>query len=394
MVILTLTHMYPYPATDGGKIVTYNTLKYMKKKGIDNILITFGKSSQRTELDDITEVHIIEKDTSNNISEAIKNLASYMPYNMYKYKDIRVIKKIDEILSHKKVDVIYIDHLHMAIYAKHIKKLYPEIPLVLRQHNVETTIMERFYKNQTNFIIKNYALMQYIKLKRYEGKIAKSFDKILMLTEDDKDRMYNMCKHKDIKVIPAGVDIDRYYPKHELYEENSIVFLGAMNWLPNEDGVLWFVENIFEKIVAANNNAKLYIVGKNPTQKVKNLERNNIIITGFVEDEREYIARGSVFIVPLRIGGGMRIKILNAMSMEKCIISTSIGAEGINIINNKEIFIEDEIEKISNKIIYAMKNRDINKQMGENARKKIIDEYSWSAVINKIIEELDKLIQI
>lgn len=391
MVILTLTHMYPYPATDGGKIVTYNTLKYMHNKGIKNILITFSESNQKTELDDVAEVYTIEKDTRNNIWQAFKNIISSMPYNMYKYKDNYVIKKIDEIVKNNKIDVIYIDHLHMAIYANYIKKKYPNIPLVLRQHNVETTIMERFYKNNNNFIIKNYAYIQYLKLKKYESKIVDKFDLVLMLTEDDKKRMNKMCKNKNIKVIPAGVDIERYYPRHDLYESNSIVFLGAMNWLPNEDGMIWFIENVFDKILSKNKSTKLYIVGKNPSNKIKELAHDNIIVTGFVDDDREYIAKSSVFIVPLRIGGGMRIKILNAMAMEKCIVSTSIGAEGINVINQKEILIEDEASKLAKIIIKAMDDDKLNKEIGKNARKKIEEKYSWTAVTKKIEQELKKL---
>ena len=167
-----------------------------------------------------------------------------------------------------------------------------------------------------------------------------------------------------------------------------------MNWLPNEDGMIWFVENVFNKILDEKLNTKLYIVGKNPSNKIKSLENKNIIVTGFVDDDRDYIAKGKVFIVPLRIGGGMRIKILNAMSMEKCIVSTSIGAEGINVVNDKEIIISNEIHELKNKIIYALENDDVNHQIGKNARKKILDKYSWDAVTDKIVEELYKLMNI
>lgn len=393
MVILTLTHMYPYPVTDGGKIVTYNTLKYLKKNGVENILLTFANSSMQSKLDDIAEVHIIEKNTSNKVSEAIKNLISPMPYNMYKYKDYRVIKEIDCILENKKIDIIYIDHLHMAIYAKYIKQKYPNIPLVIRQHNVETTIMERFYKNQTNLIIKLYSYIQFLKLKNYESKIVENFELALMLTDDDNKRMKQMCKEVKTKTIPAGVDVNRYMPNNQKCEKNSIVFLGAMNWLPNEDGILWFVENIFNNILRIKKDTKLYIVGKNPTQKIKELDDKNIKVTGFVDDDRDYIAKASVFIVPLRIGGGMRIKILNAMSMGKCIVSTTIGAEGINAENGKEIYIEDDIEQICKKIIYSMEHTDTSDKIGQAAREKILKEYSWDAICIKIEKELKQLLK-
>lgn len=386
--------MYPYPATDGGKIVTYNTLKYMKRKGVKNILITFNNEIIKSELDNIAEVNIVEKDTKNSVKGMLLNILSYTPYNMSKYYDERVNVLIDDIIGKQHVDVIYIDHLHMAIYGEYIKAKYPQILLLLRQHNVETTIMERFYKNQTNLIVKAYSYLQYIKLKKYESKIARFFDLLLMLTDDDKERMMQMCNNINIRTISAGVDIDRYYPNNTCLEENSIVFLGAMNWLPNEDGVMWFVEEVFNKIIEKEPSVKFYIVGKNPSEKIKMLQNNNIIVTGFVEDDREYIEKASVFIVPLRIGGGMRIKILNAMSMGKCIISTSIGAEGIDVINKKEIFIEDEVDELANRILYAIKNKENNINIGVNARKKTIQKYSWEAITDEIFTEINNSINI
>lgn len=392
MVILTLTHMYPYPATDGGKIVTYNTLKYMNKKGIKNILITFNNFNVESELNNIAEVNIVKKNTINNPIKMFLNLFSYMPYNISKYKDKRVNEIIDEILEREKIDIIYIDHLHMAIYAKYISRKYPNIKLVLRQHNVETTIMNRFYKNQTNLLVKVYAYIQYIKLKKYESKITDFFDLLLMLTDNDKLRMEKMCKNKRVKTISAGVDTERYYSSINI-ENDSIVFLGAMNWLPNEDGVLWFVNNVLDKIIEKKPNVKFYIVGKNPSEKIKKLQNNNIIVTGFVEDDRMYIEKASVFIVPLRIGGGMRIKILNSMAMNKCIVSTTIGAEGIDVVNDKEIYIEDNADMFAEKILYAMNNHKKSNEIGKNARKKIVEKYSWEAIIKEICNEIDVLIK-
>lgn len=384
--------MYPYPATDGGKIVTYNTLKYLNELGIKNIILTFCSMEKiiNSELNKIAKVYYVKKNTNNRILDAMLNIFSLVPYNMYKYIDNDIYRKIDYIMLNNKIDIVYVDHLHMAIYSKYIRKKYPNIKIILRQHNVETVIMERFYKEQKNKVIKAYSYIQFLKLRRYESKIAEYFNLILTLTDEDRYRLLKMTSNNNIKTIPAGVD-KNLYCSSTLQSNNSIVFLGTMNWLPNEDGICWFVDSVFNKIENKNKDVKLYIVGKNPTRKVQNLRRKNIIVTGFVEDDREYIDKAAIFIVPLRIGGGMRIKILNAMSMKKCIVSTSVGAEGIDVVKNEEIIIEDDPNKIADKILECLRDIPYRKLIGENARKKIIKKYSWEVVVKSIYLELKKL---
>lgn len=393
MEILLLTHMYPYPPDDGGRIVTYNSIKYDAESGNKITLITFNNEVIKTVLDKHAEVHIIVKDTRNNYVKMLSNLFSSMPYNLSKYYDEKVITKIDEIIKSKNIELVYIDHLHMAFYGEYIKNRYLQIPVVLRQHNVESTIMDRFYKTQKNLIVKLYAMYQYRKLYNFESRITSIFDKCFMITEDDVVRMKKMNNCVKAVAIPAGVDIDKYQPINTIHNENSIVFLGSMNWLPNEDAITWFVDKMFNRVLLDVPDTKLYIVGKNPTTRVRKLDnKDNIIVTGFVEDEREYIAKAKVFIVPLRIGGGMRIKILNAMSMGKCVVSTSIGAEGIAFNNWEDIVISDDEEKFAVNTVKMLNDINTRRNIEEAARNTIVQKYSWEIVAKKINSEYAKLV--
>jgi Glycosyltransferase len=309
------------------------------------------------------------------------NLFSSIPYNSSKYVSEEIPSLIKKIVETKGIDIIYIDHLHMAIYSNFIKRQWPNMPLIFRSQNVETTIMERFYQNQSNPFIKIYAFMQYLKMRSYESKIVEVFDKCFMLTENDSQRIKEMNPKVKEVTIPAGVDIIKYSPKPNTEEGMTILFLGSLNWLPNADGLKWFIDNVLDKVIAEIPNIKFFIVGKDPIDQVKRLhDGNKIIVTGYVEDERDYISKCSVFIVPLRIGGGMRIKILNAMSMGKCIVSTSIGAEGINLKNHHDIYISDEPETFAKDIIFLLRNQAIREKVSLNARETISTNYSWKAV--------------
>lgn len=391
MRILLLTHMYPFPPDDGGRIVTYNSIKYDSMNGNEVTVITFSENKINSALDDVCKVEIIEKNTRNSIISVFKSLFSKLPYNLYKYYDKRVFSKFDELLSRDKYDLIIVDHLHMSMYIDYIKKNYKDIPVVLRQHNVENVIMKRFYEKQKNILIKLFAKLQYIKLYKYESDVVTKFDECFMITDEDKNRIIQMNNKVHAVTIPAGVDIEKYKPLESNKENNSIVFLGAMNWAPNEDGVIWFIENVFEDIEKKVPDIKLYIVGKNPTEKIKKMNNNkNIIVTGYVEDEREYISKASIFIVPLRIGGGMRIKILNAMAMSKCIVSTSIGAEGIEF-KSEDMVIANDKRSFLNEILELLSNNKMRIKYENNARKTVIEKYSWEAIYKKVVFEYKKL---
>jgi len=379
--ILFLTHVYPYPPDSGGLIFTYNAIKHEFENGNNVTIITFNNKSIETPLDQIADVHIIHKDTRNRFVGMLVNLFSSIPYNSSKYVSEEIPSLIKKIVETKGIDIIYIDHLHMAIYSNFIKRQWPNMPLIFRSQNVETTIMERFYQNQSNPFIKIYAFMQYLKMRSYESKIVEVFDKCFMLTENDSQRIKEMNPKVKEVTIPAGVDIIKYSPKPNTEEGMTILFLGSLNWLPNADGLKWFIDNVLDKVIAEIPNIKFFIVGKDPIDQVKRLhDGNKIIVTGYVEDERDYISKCSVFIVPLRIGGGMRIKILNAMSMGKCIVSTSIGAEGINLKNHHDIYISDEPETFAKDIIFLLRNQAIREKVSLNARETISTNYSWKAV--------------
>lgn len=390
--ILMLTHVYPYPPDSGGLIVTYNVIKHEYNMGNKVIIVTFHDRDIHTPLDEIADVRIVVKNTQNTLPGLIRGLFSFFPYTLSKYRSRKAVRLIDRILREETIDLVDVDHLHMAVYARHIRKIRPEIPLMLREHNVETTIMERFYQQQRNPFIKLYAWLQYLKLRAYESKAVSIFDSCLMLTENDHQRLTAMNPGINAVTISAGVDTHKYAPLQTPELDMSLVFLGTLSWLPNLDGLKWFIEDIFDRIRQEIPEVKLYIAGKDPNEQAKAFHNGrNIFVLGYVEDEREYIAQGNVFIVPLRIGGGMRIKILNAMSMGRSIVSTAIGAEGIDLENRRDIIIADKEGEFAKEIVNLLKNKSARDVLGRSARENVLNNYSWEALLKKSDFERVKL---
>ena len=382
MRILIITPRIPYPLHSGADIVTFNTIKYLSRRGHKFTLLSImdGAPSHYDELKRWCEVHTILKNTNNSIWGAILNLFSKTPYTISKYQTPKLGSKIKKIIERKKIDIVHIEHLHMAYYRSFIRQ---GLPVFLRMHNVETTIMERFYRQQKNPLIKIYSFIQWRKLYRYERQVVEKFSRCIPITDVDKERLQSMNSKPVYCSIPAGVDISYFHAVDCEKEPYSIVFVGALDWLPNVDGICWFCKKVFPFINARVPEAKLYIVGRNPPVRIKKLEGKNVVVPGFVKDTREYLAKSNVSIVPLRTGSGMRIKILQALAMGIPVVSTSVGCEGIKVTNGREILIADEEERFAKSVSSLLQDEEYAKRLGKNGLKLVREKYSWEEIAKK-----------
>ncbi|MBT9175395.1 MAG: Ubiquinone/menaquinone biosynthesis C-methyltransferase UbiE [candidate division WS2 bacterium] len=246
--------------------------------------------------------------------------------------------------------------------------------------------MERFYRNQKNLFVKAYAFLQYKKLYKYESTVCEYFDRCFMITEKDAEMVKQMNSTIKTAVMPSGVDTSYFYPLDRDEEPYSIVSVASMDWLPNIEGILWFYEGIFPLVKEIIPEVKLYIVGKNPLDSIKRLKNEGVFVSGFVEDVREYISKCRVFIVPLKTGNGMRIKILNALAMGKPVVSTSIGCEGIEVQHGKHIYIADTKEEFAHGVIELLKREDMRRKLKEEGLRLVKEKYQWE----RIAEEMEK----
>lgn len=393
MRILQISPRVPYPLTDGGKIGIYNIVKYLTLRGHNITLVCFNDEINKyPELEKYCKLIIIRKKTKTTYLGLFLNLFSSIPYGISKYHSAITKNKIYDLVKKNKYDIVHLDHLHTAYYGVFIKNNF-NLPVVLREHNIENMIMKRFNKNQKNIFIKSYAYLQYKKLYRYESNICEIFNRCLMITKNDEKILKMMNSNIKTSVIPAGVDTSYFYPINIKEEEYSLVSVASMNWLPNIEAIEWFYKEVLPLIKKKVQKIRLYIVGINPPNNIKSLANNNVIVTGFVKDVREYIAKGQVFIVPLRTGSGMRIKILNALAMGKAIISTSIGCEGIEVTDCRNIYIADTKEKFAEKILYLLNSKNERRRIGENGLKLVKEKYQWEKIAENIEIEYIKIIK-
>ena len=302
-------------------------------------------------------------------------LLSSQPYGITKYCRSEVRRKLRALLGQETYDVILCDF----IFAAGVIPWDWPTPKVLFTHNVEATIWRRHYEVATNPIWRAISWQECRKMEAAEVQYIRLADRVLTVSETDRDAFGHFVDPAKLTVVPTGVDVDYFQPMSVEEITNSLVFTGSMDWLPNEDAILYFADAILPLIKQQCPEVALEVVGRNPSRKLQALaERVKCMrLTGWVEDTRPFVARGSICIVPLRIGGGTRIKIFEAMAMSKAIVSTSVGAEGLPVRAGENILLADTPDDFARAVLALLRDPNERTRLGRSARALVQEKYSW-----------------
>jgi glycosyltransferase involved in cell wall biosynthesis len=386
--ILWLKTELLHPVDKGGKIRTYNMLKELKRSHhITYLTLDDGMADdQARELasDYCHELVCIphkrhEKFTAGFYTELALNFASPLPYAIKKYESAGMRHEIAQRESLKNFDVLVCDFLAPAANVPGGLRCAS----VLFQHNVEAMIWKRHYEVQANPLKKAYLFGQWLKMRSFERKACARFDSVVAVSRDDRELMHSEYGVEAIYDVPTGVDTSFFQPSGQVQRvPNSLVFTGSMDWLPNEDAIRYFTEQILPRIRQAVPDVTLTVVGRNPYPGLLELNKRDpsIVVTGRVDDVRPYMERAAAYIVPLRIGGGTRLKIFEAMAMEQAIVSTTIGAEGLPVKDGVELLLADTPESFAHAVVNLLGNEALAKELGDRAASAVREKFGWDKV--------------
>ena len=379
--LLWLTAKPPFPLVDGGRIAVYEPLRRLAARGHHITLLTFRPPDEDpanlAPLSEFCQVESVPHDTRTRLAGIARNLFSSLPYNVVKYQSPVMAQRLEEILAREPFDVVHLEQVHLAGY-RAITQGKWQIPTVLRQQNVESHLAERYWRTQTG-LRRLYARLLAHRMRHYEAAMCAVMDRCLAITAEDAQRLHTLSPQANVCVVPAGVDTAAFCPLPGNEEPDTLVFVGAMDWLPNADAALWFCQEVLPAIRRECPALQLYIVGKDPAPEVLRLAESGVYVTGFVEDVRDYFARATVFVVPLRIGGGMRVKLLQALAMERAVVSTSIGAEGIAVTHGQNILLADSAPDFARCVVDLLRAPQLRARLGQNGRRLVAENYSWEA---------------
>lgn len=355
MRVLQVCNKPPYPPRDGGSLAMFNLAYSLKKLGHQvSVLTMFTKkhkltSGQSREFSQIMEVHSVYVDTTPGLFRMIINLfLSDKPYHVERFFSIAFETELCRILKTSSFDVIQLEGLYLTSYIPAIRKNSDAL-VVLRAHNVEHEIWERMEQSEKSVIRKAYFRILAKRIKRYEQQVLNQYDILVPITARDLDRFRIMGNSKPAHVCNAGVNLDTVTGNGEMQDEQllstttSLFFIGSLDWIPNQEGLLWFVSKVFPLIHHRFPAVKFHIAGRNAPQSLqKSLNFPGIVFHGEVADARVYMAKHQVSIAPCFSGSGMRVKIIESMALGKPVITTTVGAEGLNAVHNDNIIIADD----------------------------------------------------
>jgi len=390
MKILQICSKIPFPPKDGGSIAMNILTHGLINAGNTVHVLAVNTPKHFIKDDDIDPVYrkktsyrSVFIDTSIKPVDAILNLFSSESYNIIRFYSKDFEKVLIERLQSEAYDVIQLETLWVTPYVDVIRK-YSKAKIVLRSQNVEYMIWERLAADAANPLKKMYLKLLAGRLKKYELSLLNKYDAIATITELDTVVFKKMGCTIPVIHVPFGIDLEKYKMDDSALEKPSVFHIGAMDWRPNADGINWFLKNVWLDVVAKNPSVKLYLAGRNMPDWLMNLKMENVVIEGEVPDSHAFINSRSVMIVPLTSGGGMRVKIIEGMAFGKTIISTAVGAEGIEYEKGVNLLIANTESEFVDAIDNCLNNTSFSDSLGKNARALVEAKYDNQIICNKL----------
>jgi len=378
------------PVENGGNIRTYHVLRYLSPRHELTFYSYYGgkpdpdyERELQRQLPGAVAVCTGKRELAGVARglDYLGHLGAQPPYAVSRFRDAGVQQRLRSWFREQRFDVAVCDFLDAAVNfpGRH------NIPSVLFQHNVESEIWRRHAATAGNPARKMMYRMEFRKMLRYERSVVRKFQHVIAVSENDRSLMMKWVDADRITVVPTGVDLAAYAPDPEASNTGVpeptplVTFVGAMDWEPNVDGVEYFCSEVWPAIQSAVPEARLRIVGRNPVRRVQKWASDSIEVTGSVPSVIEHLRQSAVVIVPLRIGGGTRLKIYEAMAAAKAVVSTTVGAEGLDVHHGRDIILADDAQAFSQSVIMLLRDRELRRRY-EKAAAETAARYDWPAV--------------
>ncbi len=402
MKILFVSEKFPYPLDTGGKIRTYHIIKGLSQEHEISLITTIDAEEQQRDIPELEKIcrevrgiNAAEETPLQLGIKILKNLFSPVPIVVERHYVPEVTDEIQRQIKHTNFDVVHFDHLDASFYLPYIPDT---MTTVLDEHNIVSNQVKTSAEAEPNLFKKLYMMFQLKKTIRYESDICPKMTRCLVCSDADKAYLLKMARKTKVVTIPNGVDVDYFSDtsSQDRQGTNAVIFVGTLDYGPGAIAVQYFCEEILPLIQKGISNFHFYAVGQNPPGYLRKLaERDkHITLTGRVDDIRPYVAKADVFVVPLKSGSGTRLKILDAMAMGIPIVSTSIGAEGLEVCSGEHLLIADTSEAFSSAVLQLLQDDSLRETVRENAFQLVRGKYSWGKIwidLLKVYKDLGKL---
>lgn len=392
MKILMLTPYLPFPDSSGGQIRSYNLIKDLSKVHEITLFSLIKDDSERRFIPELTKycskVEVFKRSKS---PWTLRNilLTGFGPYPFLVIRNLSPEEKraVKEEIEHVHYDLIHAETFYVM---PHIPKT--DTPILLVEQTIEYLVYKHYVEAARNFLVRMILSVDVAKLRFWETSFWKKADGVVAVSESDKEEMLKLVPNLKVNLVPNGVNLDFFKEKNSwISKEPKILFIANFKWLQNIEAAKLLLDEVFPLIYAKNPDVKVWIVGQHVPKEILEYKSENVIIDDLKEDDQESIRKAyfeaSVFLSPLRGPGGTRLKHLAAMAAKLPLVTTSVGAEGLEATDGKEVIIRDKPIEMAEAVLEVLNNEKLAQKVAENARKLVEEKFSWY----KMGEYLDKI---
>lgn len=392
MKILQLCNKPPYPPVDGGTLAMNSITQGLMAAGHEVRVLALHSDKHPALRDRMDEEYLrrtrfesVYVDLKPHLLDALVCVLCGESYHVKRFVSADFAARLREVLEEEEFDVVHVESIFLTPYVPLIRK-HSRAKVVLRAHNVEHQIWRRTAQGESNpwrrWYLKNLALT----LGVYEREHVNDYDGVVCITEQDAQGFREMgCRRKPL-TVPFGIDMAGYSAEAPAEEPYSLYHLGAMDWMPNQEGVRWLTGEVWPLIRERLPQARLYLAGRRMPEEFLSMKTEGVTVVGEVDDAREFAASKQVCVVPLKSGGGMRVKIVEAMAQGKAIVSTAVGAEGIACTAGANLLIADSPEAFAEQVCRCLEEEELRSRLGRSARRLAEEEYDNQRLIGRLTE--------
>ncbi len=398
--ILILTPQFPYPPHQGTTIRNYNLIAGLARRHQVHLL-AFGdpSASQGTPVEDLCQSIQVVRPPRRSTSQRVKDLGfSRLPDMAQRLPSPQFQAALAAALARKNPDVVEVEGIELARYLFQIADNRGDQKrplLVFDDHNAEYVLQQRAFETDVRqpgrWIGAAYSFVQWQRLRGYERRACRVADRVVAVSETDAEALRKLVPELEPVVVPNGVDMDFYtapVPSLAALQApggSDLVFTAKMDFRPNVDAILWFTQEVLPLIRHGSPQTRLWVVGKDPHPRLAPLAEDPAVrLTGWVEDVRPYIAAAPVYVIPLRIGGGTRLKVLEAMAMGKAIVSTTLGCEGFDLVPGQELVVADAPAEFATAVLALLRDSETRIRLGRAARRYAGSRYDWRMIVPRL----------
>jgi polysaccharide biosynthesis protein PslH len=309
------------------------------------------------------------------------------PFSVIAHRSEAFGRRVKEMLASHTFDVVHVDTIALSQFVD----LAGAVPTVLTHHNIESQLMARRASVERRWYARRFLAREASKLKRLEMEQSPRFGVNVVMSAQDGDILKQMAPAARLAVVPNGVDIEYFEPDGGVHETQALIYTGGMNMFANRDAVMHFLTAIWPAIRQQVPSARFVAVGQDPPPELRELagRDSRIEVTGYVSDIRPYVRQAAVYVVPLRVGGGTRLKVLDAMAMGKALVSTSVGCEGLAVCPGEHLVVADAVDEFAERVVQLMRDPGRRRELGAAARRLVTERYAWSIVADQLLAAYD-----